>query len=99
MVSNKSSFDTYGTKFIWILAWDGGTMPTPSMAQSFYTGHGVDFGWFTDDEDNSWEPYIFHNNPFGSGVPWLGVIDADDMTVHSTNPSDVVSVVSALATD
>jgi hypothetical protein len=98
-VASKSSLDTYGAKVIWIMAWDGGTMPTPAMAESYYTGNGVDFGWFTDDEDNTWEPYIFHNNPFSSGVPWVGVIDADTMQVHSSNPSNVVSVVQTLAAD
>jgi hypothetical protein len=99
MVSLESNFDTCGTKFIWILAWDGGTLPTPAMAESYYTSNGVDFGWFTDDEDNTWDPYIFHNNPFGSGVPWLGIIDADTMQVYATAPDDLLEVIRELAMD
>lgn len=99
MVSMRDDLDIHKVKFIWILAWDGGPMTTPAMAEEYYSGHGVTFGWFTDDEDNTWEPYIFHNNPFGSGVPWLGVIDAETMQVFENNPHDVLDVVRELARD
>jgi hypothetical protein len=99
VVSLKSQLEANGVKCIWLLAWDGGTTPTNALAQSYYSGHGVDFGWFTDDRDNSVEPYLFHNSPMVSGVPTIIIIDADDMTVAYVNPSNVLTAVTALAAD
>jgi len=99
MVSSKSQFETYGAKWIWVLAWDGGTEPTTAMAEDYYTSHGVDFGWFTDDQDNSWQPYAFHNTTMAGGVPWVGVIDAKTMEVVASNPSDVLTWARNLAED
>jgi hypothetical protein len=99
MVTHKAEFDENGAKWIWILAWDGGTTPTTAMAEDYYSGYGVNFGWFTDDRDNSWEPYAFHNTGMAGGVPWIGVIDADTMQVYASNPTDVMSVVRTLAAD
>jgi hypothetical protein len=69
------------------------------MAQDYYGGHGANFGWFTDDADNSLGGYTFHNNPMATGVPWIGVIDADTMLVAYSNPSSLSSVISELAAD
>ncbi|MBW2261710.1 MAG: hypothetical protein JRG91_07020 [Deltaproteobacteria bacterium] len=99
MVALQSHFETYGTKMIWLLAWDGGTTPTNAMAQTFYESHGTSFGWYTDDRDNSVEAYLFHNSDMAGGVPWVGVIDAKTMRVAADNPSDVRSLVQSLGSD
>ena len=99
LVSRSWHFETYGTKWIWLLAWDGGVIPTNAIAQSYFEDQGVTFGWFTDDADNSLGGYTFHNSPMLSGVPWIGVIDAKTMQVVASNPSDVFSVVQSLGTD
>ena len=99
MVSHKSEFETYGAKWIWILVWDGGTEPTTLMASDYYTSNGVDFGWFTDDRDNTWQPYSFHNTAMAGTVPWIGIIDAKTMEVVADDPPDVFDLVVSLGTD
>jgi hypothetical protein len=99
MTAIKSHFDTYGAKWIWLLAWDGGTAPTTALAESYFTGNGVAFGWFTDDADNTWESYGFHNSELVDSVPWIIVMDAETMQVAYNNPTDVAAAVMALGTD
>ena len=92
----SSDLNTYGAKVLWLLAWDGGTTPTDAMARDFYSAEGANFGWYFDDADNSVGAYTFHNSAMISGVPWIGIIDADTMTVAYDNPSNVRSAVMAL---
>jgi len=100
LVSVTWLFETYGTKWIWLLAWDGGVVPTNAMARSYFEEQGVTFGWFTDDADNSLGAYTFNNNDMlGGGVPWIGVIDAKTMRVYASNPSDIFAIVESLGTD
>jgi hypothetical protein len=100
MVALKDHFETYGTKWIWVMAWDGGTTTTNAMAQSYYEGQGVDFGWFTDDKDNSLGFCAFLNTDInGGGVPWWGIIDATSMEIVASRPSNTSSLVQSLATD
>ncbi|MBW2261035.1 MAG: hypothetical protein JRG91_03600 [Deltaproteobacteria bacterium] len=101
MVALKSQFETYGTKWIWILAWDGGTPePTTALSQSFYEDLGVDFGWFTDDQDNSLGFCAYLNSDInGGGVPWWGIIDATTMEIVASRPTNTGSLVQSLGTD
>jgi hypothetical protein len=92
-----SDLETYGSKVVWILAWDGSSAePTNAMAQEYYEGQGVDFGWYTDDRDNSLGFCEFLASPMISGVPWVGIIDADTMELVADNPADIGSLITSL---
>jgi hypothetical protein len=85
----------YGAKWLWILA--GGS--SASQAASYYEDIGITFGWFTHDGDNSYASNIFAGTPMASGVPWVGVIDADTMQVAYNNPYNVYGIVQSLGSD
>jgi len=50
-----------------------------SGANDYINGYGINFGYRTNDRDNSAGSSAIANSPLFYGVPWIAVIDASTM--------------------
>jgi hypothetical protein len=70
------------------------------LASEYVTRHGADFGYRTNDADNSLGPLAVVSADIVWGAPWTGAIRASDMTFHSHDGEwrfDMRAVASELA--
>jgi len=75
----RSTFEANGARWVFIV-----TGPSSSSGSSDYISHyGLDFGFRTNDGDNSSGSRYIANSPLFSGVPWIGVIRVSDMTLYA----------------
>jgi len=96
----KDQLELYGAVVVWMLvAVEGSELPTPETARSYFEEQGVTFGWYTDDEDNTWQAYGFHNHVPGAGVPSMWIIDAETMQIVYNDPMNLRAIVQNLGTD
>jgi len=91
----KAHFELYGAKVVWVLS--GGA--SAAAAQSYFTGNGATFGWYTNDMDNTAGANTMAGTYMAEGVPWLGIIDAKTMEVKYNNPMTPYGPVQLLGTD
>jgi hypothetical protein len=91
----EDHLNTYGAKVVWVLG-DG---EVPADAVTYFGGYGADFGWFTDDSDNTMGPNTITDSGMLEGVPWVFVMDGESMEILYDNPTSVYSIVRDLYND
>lgn len=62
--------------------------PSASAANDYVNRYDVNFGWRTNDADNTLGPFAVANSMIFAGVPWTGVIRTSDMQLVYDEPDD-----------
>jgi hypothetical protein len=64
-------------------------------ARRFFSDQGINFGWTTDDSDNSEGRNTVVWSPLRTGTPWCGALRTDTMQFHANNLSSMGSIQAA----
>lgn len=91
----ESHWMEHGAKWIFIV--DGAS--SDASADSYIERKAIDFGWRTNDENNTWRSDAIVNSSIYSFVPWTGVIRASDMVLVYDEPDDRYLDIAAIATE
>ena len=74
-----------------------------AAATAYVESNLVDFGWHTNDNDNTWQTRGVLNSPIFSAWPWTGVIRKSDMTLAYDEPDttylDIYNIAIELAAE
>jgi hypothetical protein len=68
---------------------------SPGHARAFFTDQGINFGWTTDDSDNSEGANTVIYSPLRTGTPWIGALRTDTMAFYANNLSSLASIQAA----
>ena len=94
-----STWAANGTKWIFVV----GDAASPSVANSYVNRYGIDFGWRTNDADNSAGSGTVAGSSNFAAVPWTGVIRPATMELVCDEPDDTYlnlqQISNALAAD
>ncbi len=88
-------WDETGTKWIFLVA----DAPDAATADAYVASYGIDFGWRTNDADNTAGAYLVTGSGVFEGVPWTGVIAASDMVFRYDQPDDALLDIAAIASE
>jgi hypothetical protein len=73
----RDHWQANGIKFIFIVQ----DALSPAQASAYIDRYNIDFGWRTNDADNSLGASTIVTSPIFSAIPWTGVIRTSDMVL------------------
>jgi hypothetical protein len=89
IASLAEHWEETGAKWLFVVA----DASTTAQADSYVNRYGIDFGWRTNDADNSEGDYAIANSPIYEGYPWTIVIRTSDMSVtHVESMTDYLDI-------
>jgi hypothetical protein len=99
IVGLKSTWETYGAKWVFMVS----DAASPSAAGTYVSRYGVDFGWATNDSDNTEGEGLVAGSGMYGAVPWTVVISTRDMRLRYEEPDDryldIASIAEELASE
>jgi hypothetical protein len=101
ILSWRSDWEVTGAKWIFAIMTTTGYVSSSSDADAYVTGLGIDFGYRTNDEDNTAGTRTLFNSGNFQTVPWTGVIRPSTMDLVCDEPDgarlDLLGIATALA--
>lgn len=91
----RSHWEATGVKWIFLVGDAAGA----SEADAYLDRYGVDFGWRSNDADNTAGAFTVTGSGIYGGVPWTAVISTRDMTLRYDEPDDRYLDIAAIATE
>jgi hypothetical protein len=97
----KSTWETNGIKWIFAVKTLSSHLSSSAQADTYVTGKGIDFGYRTNDADNSAGAFTVVDSSNFAAVPWTGVVRLSTMELvcdePDTNYLDLQSIAAALS--
>jgi hypothetical protein len=101
ILSWRSSWESTGAKWVFAVLTTSGYVSSSSDADAYVTGMGIDFGYRTNDADNTAGGRTLFNSGNFQTVPWTGVIRPSTMELVCDEPDgarlDLPGIATALA--
>jgi hypothetical protein len=101
ILSWRSTWESTGAKWIFAVLTTSGYLGSSSDADAYVTGTGIDFGYRTNDVDNTAGGRTLFNSGNFQTVPWTGVIRPSTMELVCDEPDgarlDLQGIATALA--
>lgn len=96
----RSTWELTGAKWIFAIMTTSGYVPSSFDADAYVTGMGIDFGYRTNDADNTAGARTLFNSGNFQTVPWTGVIRPSTMELVCDEPDgarlDLLGIATAL---
>ena len=103
IAAGASTWAANGAKWVIVVATLGGHVGSIDQVRSYVERFGIDFGFWTNDADNTGGAYTIADSSSRAAVPWTGVIRPSTMELVCDEPDDAYldleAIAAALAAD
>ena len=103
IADGASTWAANGAKWVIVVARLGGHVGSMDEVRSYVERFGIDFGFWTNDADNTGGAYTVADSSIRAAVPWTGVVRPSTMELVCDEPDDAYldldAIAAALAAD
>jgi hypothetical protein len=97
IADGAATWEANGAKWVIVVATLGGHVGSMDQVRSYVERFGIDFGFWTNDADNTGGAYTVADSSIRAAVPWTGVIRPSTMELVCDEPDDAYLDLNAIS--